>query len=279
VNVHNSFFSFFSLSHLGPQAEQKKIVFQTVLYCAVHYAVMGLGINDAMPPKSPNELSVIENFRKLIFDAKKRERKASRDLNAVGEDKISVLALFEQLQEMDREATKSEDEHNREIKARDVDATPAEPRGLFNVLDDIGDLIEKAASTVASIHIPDHFNIGELEKACKNVFYTTYGDFLDKHGLGSLKSLVTYGYSVQGYGAINKIPAYYGFVWITPAIMLAEVKNKFMPSAPGTPEAARGTVDIVTKGWLTLWEKMVERDLQGRIVYNATITSIKRDAA
>jgi hypothetical protein len=279
VNVHNSFFSFFSLSHLGPQAEQKKIVFQTVLYCAVHYAVMGLGINDAMPPKSPNELSVIENFRKLIFDAKKRERKASRDLNAVGEDKISVLALFEQLQEMDRVTTKAEEEHKREIKSRDTDATPADPRGLFNVLDDIGDLVEKTVSTVAHIHILDHFTVGELEKACKDVFYTTFGDFLDKHGLGSLKSIFIYGYSVQGYGAIYKVPTYYGFVWITPAMMLARVKKLLMPPTPGTPEAARGTVNIVTKGWLALWEKMVERDLQGKIVYNAKITSIKRNVA
>jgi hypothetical protein len=62
-------------------------------------------------------------------------------------------------------------------------------------------------------------------------------------------------------------------------MMLARIKKVLMPPAPGTPEAARGTANIVSKGWLTLWEKMVERDLHGKIVYNATITSIKRDVA
>jgi hypothetical protein len=86
-----------------------------------------------------------------------------------------------------------------------------------------------------------------------------------------------YGYQVQGYGTIETVPTYYGFVWITPATMLGKIRQQFMPPKPGTPGAERGTVNIITTGWLSLWEKMVERDLQGKIVYNANITSIKRD--
>lgn len=68
-------------------------------------------------------------------------------------------------------------------------------------------------------------------------------------------------------------------MWITPATMLEKIKQQFMPPKPGTPEADRGTVNIVTKGWLSLWEQMVARDLQGKITFNAKITSIKRDVA
>jgi hypothetical protein len=74
-----------------------------------------------------------------------------------------------------------------------------------------------------------------------------------------------------------QIPCYYGLVWITPATMLRKVKFQFNPPAPGTEEAKRGTVNIITAGWLALWEKIVEKDLLAdKIVFNANITSITR---
>ena len=48
----------------------------------------------------------------------------------------------------------------------------------------------------------------------------TFLDFLsakDKDGkdLKSLIGLLQFGYSVQGYGTLDHIPAYYGLVWFT----------------------------------------------------------------
>jgi hypothetical protein len=43
-------------------------------------------------------------------------------------------------------------------------------------------------------------------------------EFLEYHNLLSLVGVLQYGYEVQGYGVLRQIPAYYGLVWITPAI-------------------------------------------------------------
>lgn len=73
--------------------------------------------------------------------------------------------------------------------------------------------------------------------------------------------------------AIELIPAYYGMIWMTPAVVTGSVRQLFNPSAAASK---RGTVNVVTKGWLTLWEKIVEKDLQGKIKFNATIKAVER---
>jgi len=97
----------------------------------------------------------------------------------------------------------------------------------------------------------------------------TFHDFLEYHGLLSLVGILEYGYEVQGYGRISNIPAYYGLVWVTPAITWAILLDKFKPKR-------EPIVSAWTKGWADLWEQVVEKQ-QINITYNVTTTSIIRN--
>lgn len=186
--------------HLRLQYERAKMVAQTILYVAVHYAVMGMGINDCMPERSPEQLSPLKNIRKLIADAKQRETEsAPRGMEPAGSDKVGIKTLFEELRAKDRAATAAEAAHKAEVKAENPQATPVDPRGIFNVFDDIGEIIDEVVRDIAGFDISDHLDVSKLELASKDVFNTTFGDYLDKHNLGGLKGIFVYGYQVQGY--------------------------------------------------------------------------------
>jgi len=83
----------------------------------------------------------------------------------------------------------------------------------------------------------------------------TFLDFLsakDKDGkdLKSLIGLLQFGYSVQGYGTLDHIPAYYGLVWFTPVVAQAISKALVNPN-----------LNVVTAwelGWGNLWAQMVK---------------------
>ena len=77
------------------------------------------------------------------------------------------------------------------------------------------------------------------------IFTTSFEQFLDDYDMGVLKGFMLYAYEVQGYGALARIPAYYGLVWIT-----ADIAWPFGP-APG--------VTGWKKGWEDVWEQMVSR--------------------
>jgi hypothetical protein len=96
----------------------------------------------------------------------------------------------------------------------------------------------------------------------------TFYEFLDENGLLSLVGMIQYMYSVQGYGVITNIPAYYGLTWITPIVIQTILLDNFDPEE----------IPVVTaleKGWGALWDQIVE---QGKlnITYLAKTTSIKR---
>jgi hypothetical protein len=96
------------------------------------------------------------------------------------------------------------------------------------------------------------------------IFTTSFEQFLDEYEMGVLKGFMLYAYEVQGYGALARIPAYYGLVWITPDI--------------AWPFGKTAGVTAWKKGWENVWEQMVYRlDLNVqlkvsnlRIVRNAT---------
>ncbi len=93
-------------------------------------------------------------------------------------------------------------------------------------------------------------------------------DFLRYHKLMSLAGMLEYGYEVQGYGRLTSIPAYYGLLWMTPAItwtiLLDQLKLEDKP-----------VVTAWTKGWGDVWDQIVRK--QGiNITLNAKTTSITR---
>lgn len=87
--------------------------------------------------------------------------------------------------------------------------------------------------------------------------------------LKGLIGLLEYAYSVQGYGPLTDIPAYYGLVWISPSLaLLLDVEAYF-----GDP-----LVTYWTKGWGDVWKQMADTLFKTtQIERGVTITSIDRN--
>ena len=96
----------------------------------------------------------------------------------------------------------------------------------------------------------------------------TFYEFLEENQMLSLVGMMEYIYSVQGYGVMTKIPAYYGLIWITPIVIQSILFDNFSPE----------NVPVVTawkKGWGDLWKQIVEKE-ELCITYSAETRSIKR---
>ncbi|WP_414622220.1 NAD(P)-binding protein [Calothrix sp. CCY 0018] len=96
----------------------------------------------------------------------------------------------------------------------------------------------------------------------------TFYEFLDENGLLSLVGMMQYIYSVQGYGVMTNIPAYYGLTWITPIVIQTILLDNFDPEE----------IPVVTaleKGWAALWDQIVTQG-ELNITYLAKATSIRR---
>lgn len=93
------------------------------------------------------------------------------------------------------------------------------------------------------------------------VFTKTFAQYLDDNHMGVLKGYLMYAYQVQGYGALDKIPAYYGLVWITPDI--------------AWPFGAASGVTAWQRGWEDVWDQLV-RQLRLNIKLNTVIRRIRR---
>lgn len=96
------------------------------------------------------------------------------------------------------------------------------------------------------------------------IFSKSFAQFLDDNEMGVLKGYMLYAYEVQGYGALDTIPAYYGLVWITPDIA------KFWGKDPG--------VTAWSKGWENVWEQMVVK-LKMDVKLNCNVKSIDRNVS
>lgn len=96
----------------------------------------------------------------------------------------------------------------------------------------------------------------------------TFYQFLEDNKMLSLVGMMEYIYSVQGYGVMTDIPAYYGLIWITPIVIQSILFDNFSPE----------NVPVVTawkKGWGDLWKQIVEKE-KLCITYLADVKSIKR---
>lgn len=93
------------------------------------------------------------------------------------------------------------------------------------------------------------------------VFSKTFAQYLDDNWMGVLKGYLMYAYQVQGYGDLDKIPAYYGLVWVTPDM--------------AWPFGEWSGVTAWQKGWEDVWDQMV-RKCTMNITLNADVVSIRR---
>ncbi|MCA5894163.1 NAD(P)-binding protein [Isoptericola sp. NEAU-Y5] len=93
------------------------------------------------------------------------------------------------------------------------------------------------------------------------VFSKTFAQFLDDNMMGALKGYLMYAYQVQGYGDLDKIPAYYGLVWVMPDM--------------AWPFGASSGVTAWQKGWEDVWDQMVKKCTMN-IKLNTNVVSIRR---
>ncbi|NJL80130.1 MAG: hypothetical protein HC815_25250 [Richelia sp. RM1_1_1] len=96
----------------------------------------------------------------------------------------------------------------------------------------------------------------------------TFYEFLNENGLLSLVGMMQYIYSVQGYGVMTNIPAYYGLTWITPIVIQTILLDNFDPEEIPV-------VTALSKGWGALWDQIVTQG-ELNITYLAKATSIRR---
>jgi hypothetical protein len=101
----------------------------------------------------------------------------------------------------------------------------------------------------------------------------TFIEYLRDNDLRVMIGMLQYGYEVQGYGTLDKIPAFYGLVWITPPIIIAIIMDTIFPTKYQIP-----VVTAWSKGWGDIWDQIVTKEgLKSCITFNANITSIERN--
>ncbi|MDJ0697243.1 FAD/NAD(P)-binding protein [Mastigocoleus sp. MO_188.B34] len=96
----------------------------------------------------------------------------------------------------------------------------------------------------------------------------TFYQFLEDNKLLSLVGMMEYIYSVQGYGVMRSIPAYYGLIWITPIVIQTILLDNMSPK----------NIPVVTalkKGWGDVWDQIVTKG-NLRITYLVETKSITR---
>ena len=79
--------------------------------------------------------------------------------------------------------------------------------------------------------------------------YGSFYDMLARNDLLILTGLLEYAYSVQGYGPLRRIPAYYGMIWISTPLVLAI-------GLTGLKVMKEATVTVLLNGWLDVWNQM-----------------------
>lgn len=100
----------------------------------------------------------------------------------------------------------------------------------------------------------------------------TYSQFLNDpqfdgllHPLRVLDGILEYSYSIQGYGPLDTIPAFYGLVWISRRL----IEGEFIDELEGKP-----MVTFWPGGWGEIWQKLSSGM---NIHYGVTVTKITRD--
>ena len=100
----------------------------------------------------------------------------------------------------------------------------------------------------------------------------TFYEFLKAHDLLSVVGLFQYSQEVQGYGSLWGIPAYYGLLWMTPAITDTILKD-FIDGK--LHRKGRPVVRTFAKGWGDLWDQVAADD-RLKITCSVTIDAVTR---
>ena len=95
-----------------------------------------------------------------------------------------------------------------------------------------------------------------------------FKDFLEMHDFSTLLPLLQLGHTMQGYGILETIPAFYGLWWFTPALCsgLTKVDPRF---------GKRVLTMMLRKGYNSLWQQMYEK-AELDVDFDVAIKSIDR---
>merc|ERR1712130_265277 len=91
-------------------------------------------------------------------------------------------------------------------------------------------------------------------------------DFIQQEEVEPLIPFFMYSQTVQGYGVLDKIPAFYGLYWNNPQLVMAPIFTHFS----GEP-----AVMVVKKGFQHLWRQIAEK-CNMNIIKNCQIQSVNR---
>jgi len=111
----------------------------------------------------------------------------------------------------------------------------------------------------------------------------TFRDWLEFNGLLRLTGFLQYGYSVQGYGTLENIPAWYGLVWVQPSTLWQALSDKVRAAVtkfvPHVDLTQKGEVFALKKGWGQVWENMrpVLKSRGVKFKWSAVLERIERD--
>ena len=94
----------------------------------------------------------------------------------------------------------------------------------------------------------------------------TFEEFLMKNNLLVLKPIFIASHTVQGYGHLDEISAFYGLMWNTPVFVKA-LAGRFIGVAHG--------LNMIRGGFQNLWETAVKKE-NIKVVFNANILDVKR---
>ena len=229
-----------------PEEGEQKIIRAGVLYVLYHVCAMGMDPEDPLPEHPPSTSRVIRNLLSIV-------RWLVTNLADVRDidETFTLSNLFKGIlggggltKNMDDGMKEDVDLFEKEVQKFDLDI-------------DLGDIIKL-------------FSV--------DIFKLTFEEFLDTADMSALKPTMIYAYQVQGYGTIGRIPAYYGLVWVTPYAFLNSALAEVIPPAPGSARAKRGSVNVLSNGWLNVWKSIVDKDLpDNRFQFNADIISINRN--
>ena len=110
-----------------------------------------------------------------------------------------------------------------------------------------------------------------------------FHDWLELHGLLRLTGFLQYGYSVQGYGTLDRIPAWYGLVWIQPKTMCQalndDIRAALTKFVPQLDLDEKGTVFALKRGWGQVWDNMrpVLKSRGVKFKWSAVLERIERN--
>ena len=109
----------------------------------------------------------------------------------------------------------------------------------------------------------------------------TIREFLQKRHLRSLVPIFKLAYTLQGYGHVERTPAVYGLMWVTPQLLTSLVEQlkvrknfKGKHSEPAS-DSSEKSITVLRAGFQWLWEALVKK-AKLRVDFNVDITSIRR---